>query len=165
MKKITMTLLCLTLFSCVPFYNQGDPEEPIESAYEPVVIDRNDLDATIAFKEHIEMTESSKIYIFNDYIFINDKRKGFHIFDNSDTSNPIKKTFLNIPGATDIAIRNNVFFINQATDLVSLTIDVTTGSIKINKREENVFPEILSPDGFLNYEDSGNSVVVNWIEK
>jgi len=119
----------------------------------------------ITFQNDIEMTESSKIYIFDDYIFINDKRKGFHIFDNSDASNPVKKTFLNIPGATDIAIRDNVFFVNQATDLVSLTIDVNTATLKINKRLKNVFPQVLSPEGFLSDNNTDEEVVVNWIKK
>jgi len=166
MKKIIIVLLCISFYKCVLPFDDGNPGgDSVDSIYEPVTIDRNDIDASIAFLENIEMTESSKIYIFNDYIFINDKRKGFHIFDNSDASNPVKKTFLNIPGATDIAIRNNIFFINQATDLVSLTIDVNTSSLVINKRVENVFPEILSPDGYLSNENNSDSVVVNWIEK
>lgn len=114
----------------------------------------------------MEMIESSKIYIIDKYIFINDRRKGFHIFDNSDPINPVKVNFLKAPGATDISIRDNVFYINQATDLVSLTIDINTFSLTINKRLENVFPEILSPDGFRESDvDKYDSVVVNWTQK
>jgi len=163
---IIMLFLCINFSSCMLPFDNGNPGgNYVESEYDPVLINRTDLNASIAFKATEEMTESSKIYIFNDYIFINDKRKGFHIFDNSDPSNPVKKTFLNVPGATDIAIRNNVFLINQATDLVSITIDINTSTLTINKRLENVFPEILSPDGFLSNKNSSESVVVNWIEK
>jgi len=166
MKKIIVLLICINFSSCLLPFDEGSPGgDFVESNYDPVLINRVDLDATIAFKDNVEMTESSKIYVFDDYIFINDKRKGFHIFDNSDPTNPIKKTFLNIPGATDVSIRNNVFFINQATDLVSLTINLDASTIVINKRLENVFPEILSPDGLLNNNDTTNSVVVNWTEK
>ena len=165
MKKIIILLFVISLSSCLLPYDEGIPGRDNNEYYKPVVIKREDIDASITFKNDVEVTESSKIYIFDDYIFINDKRKGFHIFDNSDASNPLKKTFLNIPGATDIAIRNNVFFVNQATDLVSLTIDVNTTALTINKRLKNVFPEILSPDGFLSDNDSEEVIVVDWIKK
>lgn len=172
MKKILLLFLCTSFSSCLlsPLLflgtGEGDDESyEYVSSYEAVSIKRADLDASIAFKSNVEIIESSKIYIFDEYIFITDTRKGFHIFDNSDPSNPIKKTFLSVPGATDIAIRNDVFFINQATDLVSLTINPDTFTFEINKRLENVFPELSSPDGFRNYDNEEDSVTVNWILK
>ncbi|WBX73746.1 hypothetical protein PG913_00305 [Tenacibaculum pacificus] len=163
MKKIMVLLFCINLSSC--FYYENEPtSDPYQSSYDPVTIERTNLNASIAFQDNIEMTESSKIYIFDDYIFINDKRKGFHIFDNSDSSNPIKKKFLKIPGATDISIRNNTFFINQATDLVSLSINIDASTFTINKRLENVFPKLESPDGFYG-NVKNEEIIVNWIKK
>lgn len=162
MKIIMILLFCFSFSSCI-FYGDGKYEYPT-SNYKPIVIQKTALDSSIAFQDNIAITESSKIYIFNDYIFINDKRKGFHIFDNSDSSNPIKKKFLNIPGATDISIRNNVFFINQATDLVSLTINLNTFDLTINKRLKNVFPQLESPDGFYG-NIKNEEIIVNWIKK
>lgn len=165
MNKIILLLLCATFCSCYFFDELGSVGgDPYASDYNPVTIKRSDLDASISFEENVAMTESSKIYIFDDYIFINDKRKGFHIFDNTNPTNPIKKTFLHVPGATDIAIRDNIFFINQATDLISLTINTNTSTFNINKRLENVFPLLTSPDGF-DGDVNNESVIVNWIEK
>ncbi|SOU85692.1 hypothetical protein [Tenacibaculum dicentrarchi] len=160
--KILLLISFLFFSNCFDIGCVGG--ESFKSSYEPVIIKRADLNASIAFQDTEVMSESSKIYIFNDYIFINDKRKGFHIFDNSDPKNPVKKKFLKMPGATDVAIRDNVFFINQATDLVSLSIDLNTFNFKINKRLENVFPKLESPDGFYG-NVKNEEIIVNWIKK
>ncbi|WP_370408678.1 hypothetical protein [Tenacibaculum dicentrarchi] len=160
--KILLLISFLFFSNCFDIGCVGG--ESFKSSYEPVIIKRADLNASIAFQDTEVMSESSKIYIFNDYIFINDKRKGFHIFDNSDPKNPIKKKFLKIPGATDISIRNNTFFINQATDLVSLSINIDASTFTINKRLENVFPKLESPDGFYG-NVKNEEIIVNWIKK
>lgn len=164
MKKLIVLICCFSLSSC--FVNWGDEPQtgdPFSSNYNPVVLTTAAFENSIAVQDKKEVTEASKIYIINNYIFINDKRTGFHIFDNSDASNPIKKKFLKAPGATDIAIRNNVMYINQATDLVVLTFDFNTLNAIVSKRVKNVFPELRSPDGIGFYEDG--KVVVNWIQK
>ena len=166
MKKICLLILCLSLSSC--FLNwegeENNTEQPDSfSRYEPTVLSTIDFERSISVQDQKEITEASKIYITNNLIFINDKRTGFHIFDNSDTANPIKKKFLNAPGATDIAIRGNTLYINQATDLVVLTFDFNTLNAVLSKRVRNVFPELQSPDGERYYEDG--KVVVNWIQK
>ena len=164
MKKLIVLICCFLLSNC--FLNWEENTTPIDSIFsrfDPVTLTVAELENSIEIQNKKEVVEASKIYIINDYIFINDKRTGFHIFDNSDTSNPIKKKFLKVPGATDIAIRNNVLYINQATDLVVLTFDFSTLTAVVSKRIKNVFPELQSPDGKLFYEEG--EVVINWIQK
>lgn len=163
MKKVIVIVFCLVLTSCI-FDNWGETTtvDPVFSRFEPVTLSITEFENSIEIQDKIPVTESSKIYIIGDYIFINDKRTGFHIFDNTDVANPIKKKFLKIPGATDISIRNNTLYINQATDLVVLTLDYSTFQIEVKKRLKNVFPELRSPDGEYFSED--NKVVVNWIQ-
>lgn len=164
MKKLAVLILCLSLTSC--FYNNGDEQPPVDifiSNYNPVTLDRNTFERSIAIQDKKAVTESSKIYIIENYIFINDKRTGFHIFDNTNPENPIKKKFLNVPGATDVAIRNNILYINQATDLVVLSLNFNDFSMQLNKRMRNVFPELRSPEGENYTED--DKVVVNWLKK
>lgn len=165
MKRIGVIILCLVLTSCI-FDNWGEPStvDPVAwSRFDPVTLSTTEFENSIEIQENYPVSESSKIYIIGDYIFINDKRTGFHIFDNTDTSNPIKKKFLKIPGATDIAIRDNTLYINQATDLVVLTLDYSTFQVEVKKRLKNVFPELRSPDG--EYYSENDKVVVNWIQK
>ncbi|MHB0756007.1 hypothetical protein [Polaribacter sp. M15] len=164
MKKIAVILFCLSLTSCIiDNWNNSGTVDPVWSRYNPVTLSRTEFENSIKIQEKTPVTESSKIYIIDDYIFVNDKRTGFHIFDNTDETNPIKKKFLKIPGATDVAIRNNTLYINQATDLVVLSLDFSTFQIAVKKRLKNVFPELQSPDGDSFYEN--DKVVVNWVQK
>lgn len=161
MRKLMLILCCFSFFNCF-FNNEGGSVDPVFSRYKPIVLSFTEFENSIEIQDKKEVIEASKIYIIDDFIFINDKRTGFHIFDNSDASNPVKKKFLKAPGATDIAIRNNVLYINQATDLVVLTFDFSTLTTVVSKRVRNVFPELRSPDGELFYEEG--KVVVNWIQ-
>lgn len=162
MKKIFILSCTFLLTSCWPEWET----EPFrfESDYEAITMTREELESSIKILESQPMSESSKIYIIGDYIFINDKRKGFHIFDNTNPENPVKKKFLNVPGATDVSIRNNVLFLNQATDLVVVTLDFDDFSISENKRLRDVFPVFNSPDGFFLTPEEGK-VIVNFKEK
>ena len=60
-----------------------------------------------------------------------------------------------------MAIRNNMIYINQATDLIAVEYDISNG-ISLTKRVVNVFPELRSPDGFLPYNIPENNVVIGW---
>lgn len=162
--KILLLVFCILFTSC--FYNRGEPGlggDPFFYTYDPVVLTRAEFENSIQILEPMPVIESSKIYVISNYIFINDKRTGFHIFDNTNPSNPVKKKFLKIPGATDVAIRDGVLFINQATDLVVLSINFNSLEIKVDKRLKDVFPEVMSPEGEVFYEDG--KVVVNWTKK
>ena len=164
MRKVILIFCCFSFFNC--FFNNETENisvDPVFSRYDPIVLSTTEFESSIEIQDAKAVTEASKIYIINNFIFINDKRTGFHIFDNSDPSNPIKKKFLKAPGATDIAIRNNVLYINQATDLVVLTFSFNTLTAVVSKRVKSVFPELRSPDGESFYEE--DKVVVNWIQK
>ena len=45
-----------------------------------------------------EIVESGKIYVYQDYIFVNDKYKGIHVIDNSNPVTPVKIAFISILG-------------------------------------------------------------------
>lgn len=166
-KHLLLIIVSLVLSSCWDWnWNETDPSISIDSysRYEPVIMTREDLENSIKIMDNQSIEESSKIYIIGDYIFVNDKRRGFHIFDNVNPENPKKEKFLNIPGATDISIRDGVLFVNQATDLVVLTMDFSSYSIQENKRIKNIFPNFPSPDGFY-HQESENEIIVNYKEK
>lgn len=164
MKKILL-LFCLSFILVGCFYNNnsntGVVEPPQYSAYEPIILQRSVFENAVKIEANKTMTESSKIYVIGDFIFINDKNKGFHIFDNKNPENPVKKKFLNVPGATDIAIRNNTLFINQATDLLSLTFNASNYTVLVNKRIKNVFPQMVSPDGYR-HNLKEDEVIIGW---
>ena len=148
-----MSSCCLTR-DCEDDYFYTDP-------FEAVVMTREDLESSIKVLPKQAMDRAGKIYLKEQWMFIGDHNTGFHIYDNSQPEQPIEVAFLNLPGATDLAIRGNVFYVNQAVDLVAFTLDVETKKISILKRVKNVFPSMTSPSGGMNYLGD-NHVIVDW---
>jgi hypothetical protein len=81
--------------------------------------------------------------------------------DNTDPANPNALKFLNTPGATDLIFKGDSFYVNQAVDLVALKFNTDISAVAVTERIEDVFPQILSPDGF-DANAAANEIVINW---
>ncbi len=164
MKKLYKFFLPATLFSlvsCWDYLRQPVPE--YESRYEPVVVSRSDLQ-NIKMEVPKTAVENSKIYLKDNFIFVNDRKAGFQIIDNSIPDSPKKLKFLRAVGSTDVAMRGDIMYVNQARDLVALRVNPTTGTVQVLKRIENVFPAVVSPDGEVS-DVGSNKVVIDWKRK
>lgn len=146
----------LMLQSCI--YRVDDSPSRY-SPYEPVYMSRQQLESSIKMSAPKSMTKAGKIYVKDSYIFITDENKGFHIYDNSNPNAPQLTGFLEVPGATDMAIKNNTIYINQAVDLVAVTIN--NGTVTVHKRIVNTFPQKISPDGW-GHSAGQNEIIVDW---
>lgn len=170
MKKILSYVVILFVFSSCIFFpfdigNGGNNSQPIQySKYKAVTMKRVDFEKSINLKTASPTKNSGKIYIFDNLIFINEKNRGFHVFDNTTPSNPKKIAFINAPGSTDLAIKNNSIYINQARDLIAVSYDKTIPSVNVSKRIVNVFPSKISPDGYSKYVKD-DEVIIDWVLK
>lgn len=166
MKKINVLfamLFCVAFQSCCLFGDCEEVEFPdFETAYEPIYLNRGDFENSVILKDKLPIDTSGKIYVKDNFLFINELNKGFHVYDNSDPSNPVATKFIKAPGSTDLAIRENIIYINQATDLIAVEYNTNTNELSLTKRVENAFPPLRSPDGFDAYNIPENSVVVDW---
>lgn len=159
-KALLLLLIACTFSSCWP----TAPNEPWEeNQYKPVLLQRSVFEKSIVVEKPQTIIKSGKIYIKGDLMFINDVNKGFHVYDYSDPKNPVGLQFIKVPGATDLAIIENIIYINQAVDLVTLTYDSTTKKISITNRNKNVFPQKKSPNGFSGNPDE-NEIIIDWNE-
>lgn len=112
------------------------------TANSPVYLSYTDLRSAVKMTATRELNNPGKIYFKDQYLFINEKMKGVHVYDMSDPANPQNKGFIEIPGNIDMAIKDNVLYADSYTDLVS--IDVSSFSaIKEVGRVEKVFPYTL----------------------
>lgn len=155
----------LSMQSCW-FFNEPDDFVAVEPVdyYTPIIMQRSDFEATTTLQSTPEaIVNSGKIYVKDHYIFINERNKGFHIIDNSDAMNPENIGFLNVLGSSDLTIKGTSVYVNNATDLLALTIDPETGSIEITKRIPNAFPQIRSPFGNRFFGLDENEIIVDWI--
>ena len=156
-RTIILLVLLVTL-------NSMKCEEIIESsAYTSVTMDRDDFENAVTLLPAQPIVKSGKIYIIDELMFVNDVDRGFHVFDYANPSSPLAIGFINIPGATDLTIRNNIIYINQAVDLVTLSYNPVSNQMNVLFRNRNVFPPEISPDGFF-YQTDSNKIVLNWIE-
>jgi len=161
MKQILLFLILISLQSCFLFWGE-EVQNPSE--YEPVYMERADFESSISLFSNRAIENAGKIYIYNDFLFINEKNLGFHVFNNENPENPLAIKYITAPGATDMAIKNNVIYINQATDLVAIELGVRLQSVHESKRISKLFPEMLSPDGFY-FDTPEGKVIVNYIKK
>lgn len=165
MKKLLFTLFSVLTFTVVlnscwtP--RQDDDVEPTQNNYTPVIISRTELENSVQALPPQNIIQSGKIYIKDNYMFINEVNKGFHVYNYDNPQNPIKIGFIQIPGATDLAIRNNIIYINQAVDLVTLSYNDNNNTISVTDRNRNVFPTKVSPQGFT-AGASENMIVIDW---
>jgi hypothetical protein len=155
-------LICLvfTVQSCIYY---GGTDDSVNFWPEvPIVMDRMDFENAISFSAPKEMAKTGKIYVKDQYAFICDVNKGFHIFDYSDAENPVEIGFLTVPGATDMAIRNNLIYINQAVDLITVSYQSADNSFEVLHRARNVFPQKFSSQA--DYVDlAANQIVVDFV--
>ncbi|MFT7351402.1 MAG: hypothetical protein ACI9XR_001147 [Flavobacterium sp.] len=159
MKSYAIFLLIILSFLTISCF--GPSENFVGPKYEPVYMTRTAFENSISIIAAKPTITAGKIYIKDDFLYVNDVNKGFQIYNYSNPTNPLAIGYINFPGATDMAIRNNAIHVNQATDLVSVEIFPITKVVGVTNRIKNAFPIKSSPDGFLP-PSKQNQVVVNW---
>lgn len=168
MKK-PIILLSLAAIVCGLFLNSYDRYLP--SYYEPILLSRDDLKKSISKQDPREIVTPGKIYLYANKIFIVDNYKGVHVYDNSDKTQPLSLGFIYAPGCIDVAIKNDVLYLDNAVDLVGINIENFPEKITIADRVSDVFPEPCPP-GYdyipYEYKDKNrpkNTVIVDWVQR
>jgi len=168
MKKFTYSVLAVFLAIFLSCEKDKIAMEEYSVAI-PIVQSKADFRASISIDSPKAIKQSGKIYVYENYIFVNDNGKGLHILDNSNFS-PVKLKFLNIPGNTDIAIKDDLLYANSKMDLVIFDIS-DLNNIKLKDRVEEVFEdELLRPTenvqeyDFSNFDWDNNIVIGYTIE-
>ena len=109
------------------------------TANSPIYLSYDQLRSSVKMSAPRELNNPGKIYFKDQYIFINEKMAGVHVFDVSNPADPQNKGFIEIPGNVDIAIKDNILYADSYVDLVS--IDVSDFSKIAEKgRIKDVFP-------------------------
>ena len=88
------------------------------------------------------VSEPGKIYIYGNYLFVNEQNKGIHIIDNSNPALPRFVNFISIPGNVDMAVSDNILYADHYIDLLAIDIS-NPKSVKLVKRVEGVFDNNL----------------------
>lgn len=166
MKKLfrfSFLLLLIPFFNSCFYCNDCNDEDTFVNPYTPVLLDRTLFENSVQSLPAQNIIKSGKIYLKDNLMFINEVNKGFHVYNYTNPENPVRIGFIQIIGATDLAVRNNIIYINQAVDLVTLEYNYLNNSIVVTHRNRNVFPQKTSPNGSIAYTGE-NQIVVDWIQ-
>src|SRR5690606_772758 len=159
MKKILLFSIFTSLFlsSCI---KDKCTENRIMYEYTPIYVKKEEFrNAPVQNASTRNLQQTGKIYFYNNFIFINELRKGIHVIDNSNPSQPNPLTFIEITGNVDMAISNGILYADSYTDLVSINI-ANPQQIQVIQRQNDVFP-LLGEDtnGILAYFERSDNVM------
>ena len=123
------------LFSCM---------DEVKSTYSfrtmmPVYLEMKDVRAKeISIAPAQEIENPGKIYIYNDYLLINEPNQGIHVYDNKNPANPINLSFIPIEGNVDLAINSDILYADNYVDLLAFDLS-NIRNIRLVKRVNDVF--------------------------
>ena len=138
--------------------------------YSPVYMDRSEMENAVKMEAAQALQSTGKIYLYGQYILVNEKYKGIHVIDNSNPAAPQNVAFVHIDGCIDMAMKNNVLYADNALDMIALKTSDNFASVQVTGRIRNIFPEPESPDGgwskyYVNKFRPANAILVAWKKK
>lgn len=165
MQKINQTILLLLLLLTSALV-VSSCKKPCKATYtysyfEPVYRAKAEVKANIKSNAPRAINNPGKIYQYGNYIFLNEVGRGIHVIDNSNPAAPINKSFINIPGNVDIAIKGSLLYADLYADLV--VMDVGNPMNVVTKS----FVDKVFPNRYFGYYYSGDSasIITEWVPK
>ena len=136
-------------------------------AYSPIFMQREDMENAVKAEAPRTLHDPGKIYVKDNFIFINEKYKGIHVIDNSMPSQPVNIAFIHVDGCLDLAIKDDIIYADNAIDLIAIKANADFTSVQVTERLKQVFPEIANPDGAWPYYELNslrpkNAILVAW---
>lgn len=105
----------------------------------PQYMSYDDLRKPVKSKPASAIESAGKIYIQGNYLFVNEKYKGIHVFDNTNPASPVNLAFFDIPGNVDLAIKGNFLYADNYVDLIVLDISTIHSPVEV-ARIKDIFP-------------------------
>lgn len=121
-----------------------DKKLHIYTANVPVYMTFDELRKGVEATAPVEISKPGKIYFKDNYIFINEFMEGVHVIDISDPSAPEPLSYLPVPGNVDMAIKDNILYLDSYTDLVLIDIADPTAPTE-HSRMEDILEYTLPP--------------------
>jgi len=161
---IKASLSFLVIMASVTGCMDKTTEKVTYTANVPVYMSFSDFRASFHKSEPAAITRPGKIYLKDNYIFVNEIEKGIHVIDNTNPADPHKVAFYEILGNVDMAVKGNILYADSYIDLVA--IDISDVNHPVEKgRLKNIFPDII-PEGDVWYPyamvDKSKGVIVDW---
>lgn len=138
MKKVALKTLAVLLLSIV-FSSCKDKTYRTYMANVPIYLSEEEWrETTFELGEPQELVNPGKIYTYNSLLLINEHLKGVHFFDNSNPSSPINLGFLEVLASVDMAVKNDILYVDSYYDLLSFNITDPSNPFLVD-RDEDIF--------------------------
>ncbi len=165
MKKIILYFLIMALLSGC-YWNQTSRYEPPKTdGYRAIYFSKADYEKISVISPQA-LKSPGKIYIKDNYLFINEQSKGVHVISNRDPKNPQKIGFIQIAGNVDIAVRGTTMYADNGRDLVVIDVSDPTQAKVVNRLKDIfVLPTADFPPFFNTYfecVDNTKGIIVGW---
>ncbi len=161
LRILSLLLVWLLIDGC---WRPALPEPPTSGdTYRPVYAAAADI-RTIQTLPPQPLQNAGKIYIKDQYLFINEVGRGIHVVDNRNPARPVPLSFVSIPGNQELAIKDSILYADNVLDLVALNI-ADPATVRVVKRIENAFPYSsypLATNVRFECPDPTRGVVVRW---
>lgn len=111
--------------------------------FEPEYTSFAELRAAVKSESPRDISNPGKIYFKDGFLYISEIGKGIHVIDNRNPSYPVAMSFINIPGAYDLAINGSTLYADSFVDLVAIDISVIGQETEI-ARYNNIFQSMAN---------------------
>ncbi len=158
MKKTVFQLVYLLVFlisaSLLPSCGDTCKQTVRYQVMEPIYVSLADMQKSVASGPPQALQNPGKIWIYGHYLFINELYKGIHIVDNRNPAAPKPIGFVNIPANVDLAVRGQVLYADNHTNLLALDIS-DPQAVKLSSVLPDVFPARY-------YSEPNKGLIVDW---
>ena len=152
-------MLSLLTGSCVLLLLSGCFKDKVTQTYtitRPVYTLKTTFLANINGNPGQPIGAIGRLYIKDNFIYLNEPEKGIHVIDNSDPTHPQQTAFLNIPGNEEMAIKGNILYADIYRELLAIDIS-NPRQIRVTGMIPNIFPDRF--DGIGGYATYNNGTV------
>ncbi len=166
MRKKTLLLpaccIILAFSSCITDPDIGEPANGMLTGFAPVYGPSASQDIQLMGAQPIH--DPGKIYIYGPYLLVNERRKGIHIFDNSNPEAPAAIGFIQMLGNTDMAIKDGILYADHLGNLVALSVEDFSTLEEQGRLPLRTFDKGLPPPSGSNFVcyDPSKGYVVEW---
>ncbi|MEE9373802.1 MAG: hypothetical protein V3V00_12185 [Saprospiraceae bacterium] len=141
--SIIISIVMLTLSSCLK--DQCDETRTFVQ-YNPIYVNYEDIRVDIFTDAPRNLEIPGKLYVYENYLFINEQNKGVHIYDNSNPASPSNIGYIAIPGNVDIAIKDGYMYADNYMDLLTINIE-NPKEAQMVCRDEDVYNNFRFHEG------------------
>lgn len=135
--RFKTSFFCVLLLSMIMAVGCADRTVRMFTANLPVYQDKATWRAQpISMGAPQGLQHPGRIYVYGHLLIVNEFMRGVHIFDNSNPASPVNLGFLPVIANADIAVRENVLYLDSYTDLLAFDLSDPTRPTLISRLED-----------------------------